>query len=262
MILVAGYFAYAVDSQYALWVIGPFVALVMIFVFSPQIDWWWYKKHPPQLPKPLLAFLEKYSRFYLNLNPGDQKKFRERMALFPMSKDFKSQSEEGTVPEDIKAVVSACALPLTLQQEAFLLPKFETVIVYPRPFPSPQYPEHFHSSEIFEEDGVVIFAAEHLLNGFMEPLKYYDIGLHEWSRVWMLSQPEVQWPELEEDFWEQLTAMSRFPREAIEKWINRPDVELLPVAIVHFFHFPRQFLAVAPSVYVQFQILFNAKSVN
>ena len=102
MILVAGYFAATVDSQYALWVIGPFMAMVLVFVFSPQIDWWWYRQHPPQLPKKLFAFLEKYSRFYRELPPLEQKKFRERLALFPMAKDFKSQSEDGTVPEDIK----------------------------------------------------------------------------------------------------------------------------------------------------------------
>ncbi len=262
LILVAGYFAFTVDSGYALWVIGPFMALVLVFVFSPQIDWWWYRQHPPQLPKKLLAFLEKYSRFYRELPPLEQNKFRERLALFPMAKDFKSQSEDGTVPEDIKMVVAACALPLTMHQSEFLLPKFETVIVYPKPFPSPQYPKHFHSSEIFEEDGVLIFAADHLLKGFMTPQQYYDIGLHEWARVWMLSMPNMVWPDLADDFWTQLTDMSRFPQEAIEKSINRPDVELLPAAMVHFFHFPTQFQQIAPAVFDQFQALFVGTAIE
>ena len=49
----------------------------------------------------------------------------------------------------------------------------------------------------------------------------------------------------------------RFPAQAIQQWINRPDVELLAVTVVHYFHFPQQFKVVLPEVYGELEGVFQ-----
>ncbi len=239
------YLAWEVDDKYALYLIPCVISLALLFVFSPQIDWWWYKKRPPTLDPRLRMLLVKYHPFYQTIPPAEKELFRDRMGLFMMANDFKSQGADA-VPEDVKAVIAANAVHLTFGREQFLFPKFETIVVYAHPFPSPKYPQQEHVSEIYEEDGVILFSAEQLMFGFSNPRKYYNIGLHEYAHAFVLSHPEYSWPKLEEKTWMALERLSGFSKAYIDKWINRPDVELLPAAIVHYFTFPESFAAVLP----------------
>jgi hypothetical protein len=237
------------------------VVLALFYIFSPQIDWYWYQRHPPELPEKLRLFFEQHSAFYQQLQrEEDRLAFRHKVALFKIATDFKSPEEGTEVSEDLKLVVAACGLPLTFQQPNFLLAKFETVVVFPRAFHSPQYPHHVHTSELFEEDGVLLFSAPHLMKGFMSPKEYYDVGMHEWARAFVLSYPQFGWPMDVPQRWHDFGRISGFPAQAILQWINRPDVELLAATIVHYFHFPEQFKAVLPVEYGQLEGIFRLEA--
>ncbi len=252
------YLAWEVDEKFAWYIIPCAVSLAIIFVFSPQIDWWWWKKRPPSLDPRLRMLLVKYHAFYQTLPPEKKEIFRNRLALFMRANDFKSQGADA-VPEDVKAVVSVNAVHMTFGLEQFLFPKFETIVVYAHPFPSPQYPTQEHVSELYEEDGVLLFSAEQLMMGFSNPRQYYSIGLHEYAHAFVLSHPDVPWPELDQQIWLSLEQLSGFSKEYIDKWINRPDVKLLPAAIVHYFTFPESFGAVLPELKGFFDDVFLSK---
>lgn len=257
--LIFLYLAWEVDDKYAMYLIPCAVSLALLFVFSPQLDWWWYKNRPPSLDPRLRMLLVKYHSFYQTIPPAEKEDFRDRMALFMMANDFKSQGADA-VPEDIKAVIAANAVHLTFRLEEFLFPKFETIVVYAHPFPSPKYPQQEHVSELFEEDGVLLFAAEQLMLGFSNSRQYYNIGLHEYAHAFVLSHPELPWPKMEESVWQALEHLSGFSKAYIDKWINRPDVELLPAAIVHYFTFPESFAAVLPEIKDVFDGIFQSKA--
>ena len=177
---ISFYLALMVDPAYASYVIPCVVALVILYIFSPQIDWYWYKRNPPTLPGKLGAFFEQHSFFYQQLNSEeDRQRFHQRVALFKIATDFKSPDEDTTVSEDLKVAIAASAVPLTFHLPDYLLSKFETVVVFAQAFHSPQYPHYIHASELFEEDGVLLFSAPHLMKGFMSPREYYDVVLHE-----------------------------------------------------------------------------------
>lgn len=259
--LLCLYLAWEVDDAYALYIIPCAISLALIFVFSPQIDWWWYKRRPPALDPHIRMLLVKYHPFYQTVSPADKEQFRDRVALFMRANDFKSQGSDA-VPEDIKGVIAANAVHLTFGRDVFLFPKFETIVVYAHPFPSPKYPKQEHVSELYEEDGVLLFSAEQLMMGFSNPRQYYNIGLHEYAHAFVLSHPEVFWPDLEPQTWLSLERLSGFSKAYIDRWINRPDVELLPAAIVHYFTFPESFGAVLPELKTFFDGVFLSKSTN
>ena len=230
--------------------------LAIIWVMGPQINFWWSQRNTPKLEPPAVKFLEQYSTFYQSLTEEQQQTFRDRVVLIRMAKDFKSQAKDD-MPEEVRIAFSASLAQLTFGQEDFLLPQYETVVIYPAPFPSPAYPKDFHASETFDEDGVFLFAAQQFLNGFTNPRSYYQICLHELAVGYTRVTSDRPWPEVSEDLWPQLTQISGFSREQIEQWINRPDVELLAVAIVHYLVFPKAFLEQLPELYGQLRACFD-----
>ena len=148
MFLVFLYLTWEVDDSYAIYIPWPVVVLAVIYVLSPQINWWWYVRNPPELDGRMRQLFQQRYPFYHELSLENKKRFRERVALFKIGTEFMPQAME-EVPEDIKGFVAANAVRLTLGLPDYMFPSFEKVVIYPKPFPSPQYPKSFHASEIF-----------------------------------------------------------------------------------------------------------------
>ncbi len=256
--LVFLYLTWEVDEGYSLYIVPMVIMIALIYVLSPQIDWWWYRRRPPQLEEPVRRLFFRHMVFYQNLSVEGRKRFSERVALFRIAHDYMPQAME-SVPEDVKAIIAAAAVQLTFGREDYLLEPFEHIIVYPKPFPSPQFPRNVHASEIYEEDGVVMFSMEQLMYAFANPRQYYQLGLHEFAKVLIHKYREEDWPAMEADIWEKLEAISGMPRPAIVKWINVPEaaVPALAVCISHFFIFPEQFRIILPDLYQQLAMRLN-----
>jgi hypothetical protein len=246
--LIFLYLAWDVDPAYSLYIIPFVIGLAVVYILSPQIDWWWYQRRPPALPAFVRELLNTRFPFYQQLGPADKERFRIRTALYMKSREFIPQGMEA-VPVDLQGVIAATAVQLTFGQQDFLKDKFEHIVVYPHPFPSPQYPEHWHASEIYEEDGVIMFSAEQLLPSFLEPQRYFHIGLYEFARVYRRSRPGNGLPEFSESDWPGLEAVSGLSRGDVEKWVGLPSLEVSAVAVVFFLVFPARFRAVFPAAY-------------
>lgn len=253
LLLVTGYFLYLMyqtGENYLIVILPAFLALAVLYVMGPQINFWWSRMRPPALEKPAIRFISQHHRFYNALTPEQQEKFRNRVVLIRMAKDFKSQAAD-EMPEEIKIVLAANLAHLTFGLDDFLLPAYETVVIYPGAFPSPEYPEVFHASETFDEDGVFLFAAQQVLLSFTQPTDYYNLCLHELAVGFIRSNPDLPWPGTDEFSWSAINGISGFTRHHIEQWINRPDIEKLAVMVVHFLEYPTDFLKAFPSEYDQ-----------
>ena len=67
----------------ALWMV-PFVVLLSLsYVFSPQIDWWWYQKNPPELAPGLSNMLMQHFTFYKNLSGDNKRRLRNFKVFVP-----------------------------------------------------------------------------------------------------------------------------------------------------------------------------------
>lgn len=246
-------------GDHALWIIPFMLICVMIYIFSPQLDWWWYQKHPPKLDPKLRALLETHFTFYKNLSETDKEKFRIRVALYMEANEILSKGprEMGEAPVDLQGFVAAHIVQLTFGREDYRMDMFERMILYPGNFPSPQFPEHFHASEIFQEDGVMLFSARQLMNSVLKPMDYYSIGLHEYAKVFQLVYPDYAYPKGEDLKWEVLEKISGFSRKKAEEQYGLPLTDTLTVAIVFFHSFPENFKAGLPEVYQTFVDLFH-----
>jgi hypothetical protein len=250
------------NPNYAIYIVPNIIVLSVIYVLHPQIDWWWYQQHPPKMDRNGRTFLERFFGFYQNLPEEDQLRFRNRTMMIQFAKDFMSQAEEKSVPADARLIFAACQAQLTFGMEDYLLKSYEKVVIYPGAFPSPKYPEHFHLSEVFEEETAngYIFSMQHMLAAFMEPSQYYNITSHELSQSFILAHPEWLWPLVDEQIWPALAQISQFPTEVLKETINRPDLEPLAATVTHYLSFPSAFQTQLPELYQQLNQLLKVYS--
>lgn len=252
--------AWRVDEAYAIWIIPFLVIAALIYILSAEINWWWYNRHPPVLQPEMTALLERYHGFYQRLSAASQQKFGSRIVLFRMGTDWEPMGwpEDMPVPPDVELAIAAQAVTITFEQEQFLFKKFEKVIVYPRPFPSPEFP-FGHASELFEEDGCLLFSAEQVMLAFTQPGKWYNVALHEYARAYLRTNKQADFPILGDAAWELLEQVSNMPRGHVESVIGIAGVEALPVAIHHYFTFPDAFRRLFPVLAAQLDDIFKIK---
>lgn len=259
----------AITSLYFIWdgALSPIylvpcvVMLAIIFVLSPQIDWWWANRYPPKMDPRLEQFLQKFFPYYAQLSLPAKKRFTTRIMMYIMATEFIPKAIE-EVPEDVKGLIAANIVMLTFGQKDYRLSKFEKVVTYPHPFPSPQYLKFFHSAEHFEEDGVLLFSLEQLIPGSTQQRKYYNIALHEYAKIFVLINEDITYPEFGEEIWEQLEQVSGFKTSVVKNYIGLPTLEPLPVSINYFFTFPHKFQQILPKVYDEYQRIFNQNPVQ
>jgi len=245
--------AWTVDEGYSIYFVPFLVIAALIFILSPQINWWWYSRHPLDLSPELRALLERGSGFYRRLPPSEQRRFRGRVTLFQMGTDWEPLAfPEESMPQDVQMAIATQAVTLTFGREEFLFDKFEKVIVFPRPFPTPEHP-YDHASELHVSDGCLLFSAEQVMLAFVQPQNWFNVALHEYAKAFILKYPEAPWPDFSGDgVWEKLAAVSGMPREHVESVIGLAGVDALPVAIHHFIQFPDRFASVFSA---EFQVL-------
>ncbi|GIV31273.1 MAG: hypothetical protein KatS3mg029_0624 [Saprospiraceae bacterium] len=92
--------------------------------------------------------------------------------------------------------------------------------------------------------------------GFFKPRQYFHIALYEYARVFRRVHPEKPWPQWQESDWDTLQTISGMRREAIEKWIGLPDIDIDAVAVVHFFVFPERFQRLLPERFATLRDIF------
>ena len=259
------------QSNWAKWGIIPFVILAVIYVMAPQVNWWWYKRNPPTLDIRIQRFIDDHFIFYQKLTPELKERFRDRVALYLLGNEFirpvhpddpDATANRKMVPEDLKAAVASVAVQLSFGKQNFLNGKFENIIIYPHPFPTPQYGDVFHTSEIYEPDGVILFASDILMTGFKSPQDFFSIALYEFARIFRILNPLVSYPVLDEKAWDEFERISGISRPKIEAVINLTDIDIWGVAVFHFYTFPERFQKFMPDLYHFMSNIFNMNPKN
>lgn len=239
-----------VDPNHSYWLIPPVILLVAVYVFHPQIDFWWYKYQPPLLDEPILKWLSLYSSYFQSLEFEDKKKFATRMALFIKAKEFIAIGEEREkVPEDIKAIASLNAIKLTMHKEKFMLNPYERIVLYKHAFPSPLH-RFLHTVETHHEDGVIIFSIEHLVPGITRQKEFYDISMHGYAEAYLQKDPPTDWI-MPSDFKEGVSKVVPFNFKHIQANTGFEQLNEQAVAITLYLTSEESFRAVFPELYIK-----------
>lgn len=242
------YHAWEHDGEYGLWMAPFLVIAAMIWVFSPQINWWWYSKRPPALEAGVLDALVRYVPFYQKLDASDRQRFCDRLALTRMSTDFttKGMPDDTALPPDIMSAIATQSVIATWHKTAFIFDKLENVVVSPGPFLTPEHP-YYHNAETFEPESCLLFSAKAALDAFIRPTQMFNVVLHEYVKAAFAKygSPTVA---LDENAWDSFEKISGWNRQTIESAIGLAGIDPLPVAVCHYYLFADQFRKEMPEL--------------
>jgi hypothetical protein len=230
----------------SVFLIIPFLSLASIFVLHQDIDKWWYSKKPGNLPAGLRNFISENLPLFRYLGPEAKLNFEKEVMKFLRVKTFVLKGFDD-IPEEIKAMLAIFAVLPMINRPIWSskLAHFDNIVLYNHPFPSPQFPNHLHVSEIHYDDGVAVFSIPHFVQAFKSPLQFFNTALYEWSRIYLNKDFDFKIP------YAQLEQISGFQNSGILKYIGLPETELdwRAVTIHHFYTFPVKFKMIHEKTY-------------
>jgi hypothetical protein len=262
-ILSALYFAAGIfglmGSGETWYIIIPVVALVVIYTFYPQIDYWWLKKYPPVLEQRMKTWFENHLPYYNAYSDAQRGEFDKRICLYVEAREFKSVGEKELkeVPYDIKCIQASQGVRLCLRLPDYLIKNLDRIYSYKHPFPSPRF-QFLHTIEHEIEDGILISSLEHALPGITNPDRYYNIMLHGYAEAFVLLHPNMPWPTNHEDDWQKLELIHPvLSKDNVTKTTGFASLDLMPVHIVAFYEFNNKYKLVFEKEYDIFAKIFN-----
>lgn len=202
------------------------IGVAIIYTFKPQIDWWYFSRNTPDLETPIVElFKQQLPDYYQKKSIDQQLKFRQKTFMCQLGVDWKMQEKElKEAPEDISSLIASQFARVLPNQDDYLLGKFEKVILYRHPFPSPNYPKLWHSSELFAEDGVILLSIEQAIPGIVNPKQHFNLALYEIVRAANISGITTT-PSGLKDWKTIIKEVTGHSSEWVEKSVGIPDLD-------------------------------------
>ena len=210
----------------------PAIAAAGTYVLAPQIRWRYWQTHPPDLPTELAPMLERFP-LYRALSLDGKREFRRRAFLIRENTEFTGLAIEN-IPGDIKLMVAASAATVTYYREQYLIPGFENVVFYKHLFPTPVH-ERLHSSELYPKDGLVIYTLKYLIRSVIEPDKYLQLGIYEYSRALMHTDSSVRATLAPQQLtYAEVQQLTDFSEQALKEFIGLEELDLAAITYTVF----------------------------
>ncbi len=233
------------------------IFLVMVFIFAPQINYFFWKRYTPQLYPFEKEWLEKHNPFYRKLNPEEKKKFGQRVFLFQKSIETEVKGLD-TLPRDFLSSISCQQVMLTFGMDNYLTEPYERFIIYRTHFPSPMLPER-HASESHDGDKVVIFAGNQLLFSIQEPDKFFSVGIYELTRILRRNLSNTVFPLISQDEMSLIDQAAPYTRQDASRQCNQSLDDDFAYAVHHFFYFGEQMKELSFSTYEKIRLFLKLK---
>lgn len=239
------------------WLLPLLIIIVILFLFTPQINHWWHKRNPPKLASFIIRWLETHSEFYNRLSDQDKTKFRNRLSVHLESREFSFMREEKeNLPEDFKAIIAHNLIQLTFGQDDYLLDPYERVVAYNHPFPSPKK-QFLHNVEVDHEDGVILISTEQLFPAMLDKHNYYNVGMHAYVEAYLNKHNKLSLPSLPDDISVKLEKISQHDFTKVRETVGYETENLHIIVINYFFIFPNRFKEILPELYESYANIFN-----
>jgi len=242
----------AVD--YAIYISIFFVGLVILYMFSPQVEWWWAQRYPPKPSPNMIKFLKEHFQYFNQLSGADKDKFLLRLNYFIMAKEFTPKVGK-KVPVPLQTMIAAEGVRVTFGLEDYLIESHERIVIYPHPFPSPAY-KKLHHSETFHEDGVLIFASSPVINQFKGIGNIFNIVLYEWISAYAKKE-NVTFPSFDDNEWKTLGLAFMTPKALVQASIGLPTFDEGIAGAVIYLEQKELFKKKLPKQAEQFHRIFN-----
>ncbi len=224
--------------------ISPFVENVL------QI---WYHYFPVKLSRKHSYILNKH-HYYTQLSDSNKKRFNYRLLTFMKSRNF--IKKDARVSDDMKVLISAAAVQLTLGLDKYKLKSFRRIIIYEDSFDS-STPDRKHIGEVKKRRGEIALSWKHFLEGYAIVDDGKNVGLHELAhalehQTFIDGMDEVfhdYYPDWKKLAYHKMLLIRRRRNKFLRNYGGTNLNEMFAVCIESFFERPHDFAESLPLLY-------------
>lgn len=228
----------------------------------------------PGFPRPLSAkrrkILERHFPFYVQLAANRKKRFEQKVQYFIHVKEFIPR-QMPAVTEEMKVLISACAVQLTFGYPKVFLSHFKRILIYPDNYYS-TINKTYHKGEVNPRLRAIVLSWKAFVEGYINAGDGRNLGLHEMAHALRLENLILnaefnffdehvlqQWQHLADQEMENIAqGNSRMFREYAS---TDPD-EFFSVAVENFFERPQKFKSLMPNLYAILVLLLKQDPLN
>lgn len=134
------------------------------------------------MPARYKEILINYFPYYNKLTPAHQSKFEQKLLYIIYSKVFIPRNFD-QVTDEMKVLISAAAVQLTLGLDGIYLSHFRKILIYPDDYYS-SITKRFHKGEVNPAFGAIVLSWHSFVMGYLKPYRDgVNLGLHEMAHA-------------------------------------------------------------------------------
>ncbi|QOI97010.1 MAG: zinc-dependent peptidase [Flammeovirgaceae bacterium] len=209
--------------------------------------------------------LNRYFPYYKKLSSGNRHSFEQKLLYFILSKKWIPRQFD-TVTDEMKVMISACAVQLTFGLPRVYLQHFIGIVIYPDNYYS-SITKRFHKGEVNPAYHLIVLSWKSFVDGYLvHPTDAINVGLHELAHALRLENliRNDEYRFFDEELLNKFDAYAyRICHEADpELLFFRPyactnEHEFFSVAVENFFERPQEFKTALPQLYEVLAKLLN-----
>lgn len=247
---------------------------VLLLILSGMLEQVSLGFRVPGFPNPLPAkrreILKKHFPFYHQLSPNRKKRFEQKVQYFIHVKEFIPR-QIPTVTEEMKVLISACAVQLTFGYPKVFLSHFKRILVYPDNYYS-TINKAYHKGEVNPRLQAIVLSWKAFVEGYINGNDGRNLGLHEMAHALRLENlimnaefnfldEEVlhQWQELAN---QEMISIAQGKSRMFREYAGTNPDEFFSVAVENFFERPEKFKSLMPNLYAILVLLLKQDPLN
>lgn len=209
------------------------------------------------LPKKYKLILKNHFPYYNKLELRKRKQFEKKVQYFIHIKEFIPRHIDH-VTDEMKVLISACAVQLTFGYPKVFLSHFKRILIYPDAYYS-TINNTYHKGEVNPRLQAIVLSWKSFVHGYLDQVDGINLGLHEMAHALrlenMIFNEEVDFLDHKAlDQWHDLAALeidliragnSRMFRD----YAATDQDEFFSIAIENFFERPEDFRKLMPKLY-------------
>ena len=228
----------------------------------------------PGFPRPLSnkrkEILKKHFPFYNKLAPNRRIRFEQKIQYFIHVKEFIPR-QMPTVTEEMKVLISACAVQLTFGYPKIFLSHFKRILVYPDNYYS-TINKTYHKGEVNPRLGAIVLSWKAFAEGYINETDGRNLGLHEMAHALRLENMifNSEYNFLDEEIllhWQfladqEMMNISNGESKMFRDYAGTNPDEFFSVAVENFFERPKKFKSLMPNLYAVLVLLLKQDPLN
>ncbi len=259
MVLFCMYMLFIKDQDdYLTYALAPLIVIALIYMFQPQINYWWLSKNPITLDEEIERMLRRTNPIYSSLSKEKKMRFDQEVYLLTEGNAFiaKGMERDFEVPYDVKFMISQIPVTMEYGLSTKKLKRFERIVTYKHAFPSPRY-KFLHAAETDVEDGVIIVSLEQAQNAFAQPNNFYNNMWHAYAEAFVKTYPNLRYPDVDNNIWHTIQSVSGFSQQHIQSILGFQSIDPVSVLINLYFNNHHKLKESATDIFDQLDMIFN-----